>query len=268
MEEKINKNIKYSKKVINKDQHIFLRKVKIFFKKYDMVSYAFIGIAIFFLCMMLTAQIKAISNTDEVTQGKRESQLIDQLNTLQKNYDNLKEKYDENSKIVDEYKSNAADNNTLISSMKNELEELTALSGNSDLKGEGIIVTLTDGDKVLDSSSRTDSLVHDSDVLTVVNELKAAGAEAISVNDQRIIATSAIRCVGPVIQVNYQKVAAPFVIKAIGDSQYLESAINIKNGVADMLKELGIGVNVSRQKNIEIKKYNGTLDFKFSQVEK
>lgn len=272
MEDKINKNMKYNKKLPNgaknKNEHPFFRKVKIFFKKYNMASYAFIGIAIFFLCMMLTAQIKAINNTDEVVQGKRESQLIDQLNTLQSNYNNLKEKYDENNKIVEEYKNNAADNNSLISSMKNELEELTALSGNSNLKGEGIIVTLTDGDKVLDSSSRTDSLVHDSDVLTVVNELKAAGAEAISVNDQRIIATSAIRCVGPVIQVNYQKVAAPFVIKAIGDSQYLESAINIKNGVADMLKELGIGVNVSRQKNIEIKKYSGTIDFKFAQEEK
>lgn len=244
------------------------KQILVFFKKYNMVSYIFIGIAVFFLCMLLAAQIKAISNTAEVAQGKREAQLIDELTNLQRNYDSLKEKYDENSKVVEEYKSSSATNNTLIASMKNELDELTALSGNSDLKGEGVIVTLTDGDKVVNSSSRTDSLVHDSDVLTVVNELKAAGAEAISVNDQRIIATTAIRCVGPTILVNYQKIAAPFVIKAIGDSQYLESAITIKNGVADMLKELGIGVNVTRQKNIQIKKYNGTLDFSFSQVVK
>ena len=99
-------------------------------------------------------------------------------------------------------------------------------------------------------------------MLTVVNELKAAGAEAISVNGQRIISTSAIRCVGPVIQVNYQKVAAPFEIKAIGNAQYLESAMNIKNGVVDMLKQLGVGISMTREKEVNIPKYEGNLTFK------
>ena len=103
-------------------------------------------------------------------------------------------------------------------------------------------------------------------MLTVVNELKAAGAEAISINGQRIIATSAIRCVGPVIQVNYQKVAAPFEIKAIGNAQYLESAMTIKNGVVDLLKEYGVSVTVSRQNNVEIPKYEGEQNFKNASV--
>lgn len=240
-----------------------------FFKKYNMVSYIFIGVAVFFLSMMLAAQIKAISNTTEVAQGKREAQLVDELTTLQRNYDSLKQKYDDNNKIVETYKNNASDNSTLIASMQKELEQQTILSGNADLKGQGIVVTLTDGNKVVENSSRTDSLVHDSDVLTVVNELKAAGAEAISVNDQRIIAMTAIRCVGPVIQVNYQKVAAPFVIKAIGDAQYLESALTIKNGVSDLLTQgYGIGVDISRQSNIIVKKYDGAIDFKNAQVVK
>ena len=136
------------------------------------------------------------------------------------------------------------------------------LSGTTDVKGEGVIITLSDGETPSDTSTRTDTLVHDSDVLTVVNELKAAGAEAISVNGQRIISTSAIRCVGPVIQVNYQKVAAPFEIKAIGNAQYLESAMNIKNGVVDMLKQLGVGVSMTREKEVNIPKYEGNLTFK------
>ena len=99
--------------------------------------------------------------------------------------------------------------------------------------------------------------------MTVVNELKAAGAEAISVNDQRIISTSAIRCVGPVIQVNYQKVATPIVIKAIGNAQYLESAMNIKNGIVDLLKgTAGIGITVSRESEVTIPKYDGVLSFR------
>ncbi|MEG0873135.1 MAG: DUF881 domain-containing protein [Clostridia bacterium] len=246
----------------------WMSKFFLLLKKYSLLSYIIIGIALFFLAMLCTAQMKSISNSEQVIEGKREAQLADDLVTLQKNFSNLKEKYEQNEKVVEEYQTNASTNNGLISSMKTQLDSVSAMAGTTNLKGEGIMLTLTDGSKVTNPSQRADSLVHDSDVLTVVNELKAAGAEAISVNGQRIVATSAIRCVGPVIQVNYQKVAAPFEIKAIGNSQYLESAMNIKNGVVDMLKELGVGVVVTRQNNVEIPKYEGTMSFKNATVVK
>ncbi len=243
-------------------------KIFSFVKKHSVIQYVTIGIALFFLSMMLAAQMKSISDTAEVLEGKREAQLADDLVTLQRNYNDLKAKYEESQKVVDEYQNNSATNDTLISSMKQQNETLSILSGTEDLIGEGIIITLTDGVKSSDSELRSDTLVHDSDVLTVVNELKAAGAEAISVNGQRIIANSAIRCVGPVIQVNYQKVAAPFEIKAIGNAQYLESAMSIKNGVADLLKEYGVGVNIVRKTDIKIPKYDGVLTFKNARVDK
>ena len=172
-------------------------------------------------------------------------------------YDELKEKYEESQEIVEEYQTSSATNSTLISSMRNQINTLSLLAGTTDVTGEGIIITLYDG-------SGANSLVHDSDVLTVVNELRVAGAEAISVNDQRIITTSAIRCVGSVIQVNYQKVAAPFVIKAIGNAQYLESAMTIKNGVIDVLNGYGLKVTLSRESDIAIQKYDGALSFNFA----
>lgn len=231
-------------------------KIKGFIKKYSVVAYVAIGVPLYILAMLLTAQLKSISNTEQVLQGKREAQLTDDLVTLQREYNELKQKYDQSSSVVKEYQTNASSNDLLIKSMKEEIDDLVILAGTTDLSGEGIVVTLSDG-------QRSDALVHDSDVLTVVNELKAAGAEAISVNNQRIISTSAIRCVGPVIQVNYQKVAAPFEIKAIGNAQYLESALTIKNGVSDVLKELGVGVNITRQDKVDIPKYEGTLSFKY-----
>lgn len=232
-------------------------------KKYSVATYVVIGIALFFLSMMLTAQVNSISNTEEILAGKREAQLADDLVNLQKKYNDLKEKYEKNEEIVNEYKTNASSNDTLISSMKQELEDLSLMAGTTNLKGEGIIITLSDG--VIAVEGNSDTLVHDSDVLTVVNELKSAGAEAISVNGQRIISTSAIRCVGPVIQVNYQKVAAPFEIKAIGNAQYLESAMNIKNGIVDTLRELGIGISVSRHSNVQIPKYEGVFTFEHAE---
>ena len=141
--------------------------------------------------------------------------------------------------------------------MKKQINTLGLLAGTTDVQGEGIIITLYDG-------NNSGSLVHDSDVLTVVHELRVAGAEAISVNEQRIITTSAIRCVGSVIQVNYQKVAAPFEIKAIGNAQYLESALTIKNGVIDVLNGYGLKVTLTRESNISIPKYDGALSFNFA----
>lgn len=245
-----------------KKENKTLIKIKEFCKKNSLLAYIAIGIALFFLSVMLVAQMKTISNTEEVLQGKREAQLSDELVNVQRKYNELKEKYEENEKVVEEYQNNSSTNNSLIASMKSQIDYLSLLSGTTNVKGEGVVITLNDGETKSNTSTRTDTLVHDSDVLTVVNELKAAGAEAISVNGQRIIATSAIRCVGPVIQVNYQKVAAPFEIKAIGNAQYLESAMNIKNGVVDMLKGLGVEVSVTREKEVYIPKYEGTLNFK------
>ncbi len=250
----------------NKSFKEIWEKVVLVFKKYLIIPYTVIGIALFFLSMMLAAQMKSMSDTEELIAGKRETQLADELVTLQRKYDDLKSKYDDSAKIVEEYQNNSSTNNTLIASMKDQIQALSAMSGVTDLKGEGIVITLNDGTKTSDASVRSDTLVHDSDLLTVVNELKAAGAEAISINGQRIIATSAIRCVGPVIQVNYQKVAAPFEIKAIGNAQYLESAMTIKNGVVDLLKEYGVSVTVSRQNNVEIPKYEGEQNFKNASV--
>ena len=242
----------------------FKAKVKNFMEKNSVATYSTIGITLFFLSIILTAQVKSISNTEEVLQGKREEQLANDYVNLQREYDDLKSKYEENQKVVEEYQTNAASNDSLIASMKTQISQLSILAGSTDLTGEGIIITLNDGESVKDPEERSDAIVHDSDLITVVNELKVAGAEAISVNDQRIISTSAIRCVGPVIQVNEKKVAAPFEIKAIGNAQYLQNTMKIKNDVVDMLKQYGVDISVRREDNIEIKKFDGTRELKYS----
>ncbi len=261
-----NETVQSNKDEKKKDN--IITKIKRFCKKNSLGTYVAIGIPLFFLSVLLAAQMKTVSNSELVLQGKREAELADELVTLQRNYSDLKEKYEDSQNVVEEYKNNSSTNNSLINSMKEEIDMLSAISGNTDLKGEGIIITMTDAAQSLENDSiNTDSLVHDSDVLSVVNELKVAGAEAISVNDQRIISVSGIRCVGPSIQVNYQKISTPIVIKAIGNAQWLESAMNIKNGVVDTLKaSTGIGIKVERNSNVEIPKYDGTLNFKYAET--
>lgn len=234
-----------------------VNKLNEFVQKHSLPAFFSIGIAAFLLVAMITAQVTTMSKSEAILEGKRESELADSLVSLQRDYDELKEKYEESQEIVEEYQTNSSTNDSLIASMKSQIDTLGLLAGTTDVQGEGIIITLYDG-------NTSDSLVHDSDLLTVINELRVAGAEAISVNENRIITTSAIRCVGSVVQVNYQKVAAPFVIKAIGNAQYLESAMTIKNGVVDVLNGYGLKVTLTRESNIEIPKYQGTLTFNFA----
>ena len=232
-------------------------KIVKFIEKNSILAYIAIGVPLFFLSVMITAQVTTLMKSEEVLAGKREEELADSLISLQRDFEELKKKYDANEEIVEEYQTNSSTNDALIASMKNQIKTLSLLAGTTDIQGEGIIITLYDG-------NASDSLVHDSDVLTVINELRVAGAEAMSVNEQRIINTSAIRCVGSVIQVNYQKVAAPFVIKAIGNAQYLESALTIKNGIVDILKGYGIKVTLTRESNVSIPKYEGALTFNYA----
>lgn len=104
-------------------------------------------------------------------------------------------------------------------------------------------------------------MVHDEDLLKIVNELRAGGAEAISINDQRIIAISEIRCVGPTININSTRYAPPYVIKAIGNPETLQAALNLKGGIVDTLKFYGIKIDIQTSNNIVVPKYSDPIRF-------
>ncbi len=121
-----------------------------------------------------------------------------------------------------------------------QLNQAQFLAGMTSVQGPGVIVTLTDSNKPfpggLPALLMPPNIIHDGDINLVVNELKAAGAEAVAVNDQRLVATSSIRCVGPVVNVNNVSQAPPFVIKAIGDPKTLVAAMTLPGGVGTQLK--------------------------------
>ena len=96
----------------------------------------------------------------------------------------------------------------------------------------------------------------------MINELKNAGAEAISINDQRIVTTTAISCRGNTIDINGEKVGAPFVIKAIGLPEYL-SALSRPGGYMEALKEAGVNVKLEKSNSIKIPKYSGIIKFEY-----
>ncbi len=119
------------------------------------------------------------------------------------------------------------------------LSQARFLAGLTPVQGPGVVVTLNDSRKPLSNMPTgiaPANIIHDTDINQVVNELKAAGAEAIAVNDQRLVATSSIRCMGPTVFINFVPTAPPFVIKAIGNPKTLAGAMNIPGGVGTQLK--------------------------------
>jgi len=143
------------------------------------------------------------------------------------------------------------------------LDESKMLAGTAAVHGSGIIVTLHDSPKKpaeIKQDAVSDYIVHDRDIRDIVNELFASGAEAISINDQRMIATSSIRCVGPVVLVNSTQTAPPFVIRAIGKPDVLENALKLPMGVADGLFLLDM-IEITKEPDIRIPAYSGVMKF-------
>lgn len=148
-----------------------------------------------------------------------------------------------------------------------ELAQLHA--GLIPMSGPGVVVTLDDSTRpVQPGENPMTFILHDEDVLLAVNELAAGGAEAISINGQRIIGRSEIRCTGPTITINGVRTAPPIVITAIGNPDVLESSINMRNGIADELKTWGIQVSVKKESGVTVPAYKGSLKLQFGQPAK
>jgi len=131
--------------------------------------------------------------------------------------------------------------------------------GKTDVEGEGIIININET-----NSEEVEKITSD-DLLLIVNALKLAGAEAISINDERIINMSDIVYIDAagVIRVNGERILAPYSIKAIGDSSYLESSLTGNGGVVDDMKKKGQDVTIQKENNVRISKYNGDIETKY-----
>ena len=149
-------------------------------------------------------------------------------------------------------------------SIQDSLQQAKLLAGTTPAHGPGVVVTLNDSPKLNPEETSediiSDYLVHDYDIRQIVNELFSSGAEAVSVNGQRMIATSSIRCVGSAILVNSVQVAPPIMIKAIGDADVLEKSLELRGGAAENLFLLDM-IEITQQEDIVVPAYQGAIRF-------
>lgn len=228
-----------------------------------------LGIMCFALTLGICVQIKTVKNSNStVSQNYEENNLRAEVLRYKERYENKYKELEEAEKELEEARQASTQNNEDLEKKEEEITRGNKVIGLSEVTGPGVIVTLSDSKK--DSSSVLNPstlLVHDVDVLSVINELKNAGAEAISINDQRLIPTTSISCGGNIIDINGEKVGAPFEIKAIGLPEQL-AALSRQGGYLEILQEASVGVELKKSNNITIPRYTGTISFEYAQTVK
>ncbi len=159
---------------------------------------------------------------------------------------------------LNDYIDASTNQDKLQKALLQELDDLRIRDGETIVEGPGIVITADDTNMLKPSMTNTDSnalnalLIHDIDLMMVVNELRAAGAEAIAINDQRVVGSTAIRCVGPVIRINDRTVSTPFIIQAIGKADTLYGGMNLPDGELDYLRKVGFHVDVVKKDKMRV----------------
>lgn len=228
-----------------------------------------IGITCSLLTVAICVQLNTIKEANlAVSSDYAENNLRDEVLKSKQKYDEKVRELDLKEKELAKVREEATKDSESASKMEEQIRNNNNLIGLVDVEGKGIEVTVKDDPNVtIDSIAIENHIVHDVDLRWIVNVLNNAGAEAISINGQKIVDTTAITCVGNVIKINDEKVASPFVIKAIGYPESL-AGIDIAGGYMDYMRSAGIIVNIKKSNNVQIPKYTGVLQSKYMKISK
>jgi len=223
-------------------------------------AFAVVGLV---LGVMLAVQFRVTRDIQSTEPVQRAQQLSIQVAQLKKDRDSLQTQVDDLRSRLDKVSTGPR-----AAGLKEELDLARVEAGVTELTGPGVEVTLNDSD-ISPKPSQDPNLyvLHDEDVLRVLNEVRAAGAEAIAINGQRLLATTEVRCTGPTIVLNKNKrLAPPYVITAIGNPDTLENSLKMRGGVAETLQFWGIQVTVKKLPQITVPAYSGGIKFEYGKA--
>lgn len=213
------------------------------------------------LTMAICIQINTINTATETVGStlKDNSGLRDELLSVQGKYESLYKELEDKEKKLEESRQTAANKNEGDSQNEVSIKNNQKLLGLTDVTGQGIIIYL-DENREVDSSqvaNISSYLVHEEDLLYIVNELFNSGADAVSINDQRVVSTTSILCDGNIIRINGKMVGVPLTIKAIGYPERMDYALTRPGGYLDVMANDGVKVSVEKSENINIPRFDG-----------
>lgn len=211
-----------------------------------------------FLVSLMGVQIKTIQKTDiTALETMQEDELRNEVLSLKEKNDEIQLKIKENEEKIKEYNETLNNNQKATELLNSEISEYEQRIGLTDVTGEGVIITLTD------TGSQSYSY---SNLVDFVNELKYAGATAISINDNRIITTTEIVEISKkyILLNGDQRISSPYTIKAIGNKDKILEVFNLKGeGYIDLYRNAGYEIKIESSDNITITKYNKEINFEY-----
>lgn len=219
------------------------------------------------LTMAIFIQINTIESATKSVGStiKDNSALKDELLGLQGKYEELYKELEKREKKLEEVRLNASAKSEVDIQNETEIKNNQKFLGLTSVSGPGFIIKLSENQQINPEEVINISgyLVHEEDLLYIINELFNSGADAISINDQRIVNTTSIQCDGNIIRINGKMVGAPITIKAIGSPEGMEGALNRPGGYLQMMAGDGVEVYTERSENITIPKYDGVYSYEY-----
>lgn len=218
-----------------------------------------VGITALILTAILFTQFKTVDQTDiTAIETMRETELRQEILNWKNKYEEVQEKTNEVNTKIGEYKQELNNDENSKKLLEDEVKEAEMFLGYKAVQGPGIVVTLQDKDIYN---------IESYEILKLINELNIAGAEAISVNEERVVSTTDVTLVNNIlVLVNTRRINGPYTIKAIGDRQALLSGLTIKGGFQDEVEASGKSISITEEENINIPAYNGTISLKNAKI--
>lgn len=224
-------------------------------KKY--INHKMVVLCAFILGILIVVYIKTLDPNKVYITLEEKKNLEYEIDIENKQIEKLRKIKNEYQKDLEVYEQKFSDKKSVRELMEYELSYLKDITGESKVKGEGIIITIKDSENELKENQNPNELiVHDIDILRIVNDLKKAGATAISINEERILTLSKIKCSGATIKVNDTTYGQPFIIKAIGNLETLKASVLSPESYASILQEIyGIYIKVDEENDIIINSF-------------
>ena len=223
------------------------------------------GLMCFLLVMGMAVQIRTVNkNGNTVSSNQNINELKDQVLKMKEKYETSYQRLEIIQKELETTRTNITSNDEELKALEEEIKKDSLLLGLTDVTGPGATITIMDANTKVNPLA-FDPLVHDTDILEIVNELRNAGAEAIAVNGQRITNATSIVCDGNVIVVNGKKISSPFTITAIGYPERLNT-LTRPQGYLEILLGNYISTNFKKADLVAIPKYSGITNFKYAET--
>lgn len=225
---------------------------------YKNIKQKMVILGAFILGILISIYVKSLDNTNTYMTLDEKKEMENKIQKTKDEIVRLKTVNLEYKNKLDYYNKAVGDSTkSIVDLVTIDLNNLKRECGFSLENGEGVKIIIKDSEKDLKSNQNpNDLIVHDIDILRIINDLKKSGAMSIAINGERLLPLSKIKCSGATITVNDTTYGQPFIIEAIGDKETLAASVISPESYANLLKEgYGIYIKVEAKDYITINSY-------------